>query len=107
MVRAGIFIGVDETRNLDKLHDAANGAERMHAWALSQGMVDKTQAVLITDKAGEKVTVDRVYDAISHIVSGAGVDQLIVYFAGHGISVNMSEHWLLSEAPVKRSAAIE
>jgi hypothetical protein len=107
MARAGVFIGVDKTGNLHPLHDAAAGARRMHEWALAQGMADKTHAVLITDENNQKVTVDRVFDALAGILGGAGVEQLIVYFAGHGISINMSEHWLLSDAPLKRSAAID
>ena len=40
MARAGVFIGVDQTGRLQRLHDAAAGAQRMHAWALAQGMAD-------------------------------------------------------------------
>lgn len=40
MVRAGVFIGVDKTGNLQRLSDAATGAKRMHEWALAQGMPD-------------------------------------------------------------------
>lgn len=107
MVRAGIFIGVDRTGNLQKLNDAASGAARMHQWALSQGMGDGTHAKLITDQGGKKVTPDSIYDAIAEIVNGPGVDQLILYFAGHGVNINRGEHWLLSDAPVRSSAAID
>jgi len=44
MVRAGIFIGVDQAGDLQKLSDAATGAKRMHEWALQQGLADKTHA---------------------------------------------------------------
>lgn len=104
-VRAGVFIGVDKSGDLAKLNVAAEGARRMHAWALSQGMRDGTHAKLITDAAG-KVSPDQVYDAIEQIVDGAGVDQLIVYFAGHGVNINRNEHWLLTDAPRRSSAAI-
>ena len=36
MVRAGIFIGVDQAGDLQKLSDAATGAKRMHEWALEK-----------------------------------------------------------------------
>jgi Caspase domain len=105
MRRAGIFIGVDRTGQLQPLNDAAAGARRMYEWALQQGMEDGTNARLITDQ-GQKVTPDTVYDAIKAIIDGPGVDQLILYFAGHGVNINRSEHWLLSDAPVKTSAAV-
>ncbi|MEY4579406.1 MAG: hypothetical protein RL701_4109, partial [Pseudomonadota bacterium] len=106
MTRAGIFIGVDQTGGLRRLNDAASGAARMYQWALSQGIADKTHAKLITDANGQKVTSDLIYDAITELVNGAGVDQLILYFAGHGVNINRNEHWLLTDAPVKTSAAV-
>jgi len=107
MVRAGVFIGVDKTGNLQTLNDAAAGAKRMYEWARqSQGFPD-TNAKLITDADGARVTPDRVYDSICEIINGAGVDQLIVYFAGHGVNINRSEYWLLTDAPVRANAAVD
>jgi hypothetical protein len=106
MARAGVFIGVDRTGNLQELRDAAAGARRMYDWAIAQGMADQTHAKLITDAGGAKVTPDMIYDAIKAIIDGPGVDQLIVYFAGHGVNINRSEHWLLSDAPVRTGAAV-
>lgn len=106
MVRAGVFIGVDKTGNLQRLNDAAAGAKRMHDWALAQGMPDGTHAKLITDAGGKKVHPDLIYDAIKEIIDGPGVDQLVLYFAGHGVNINRNEHWLLTDAPVKTSAAV-
>lgn len=106
MVRAGVFVGVDKTGNLQKLNDAAAGAKLMHDWAVGQGMVSPSQAKLITDAGGKKVTSDLIYDAIKEIIDGAGADQLILYFAGHGVNINRNEHWLLTDAPVKTSAAV-
>jgi hypothetical protein len=106
MRRAGVFIGVDRTGQLQTLNDAAAGAERMHQWALGQGMSDGTQAVLLTDRGGKKVTPDMIFDAIKSVIDGPGVDHLLVYFAGHGVNINRSEHWLLSDAPVKGNAAV-
>jgi hypothetical protein len=107
MRRAGVFIGVDRTRNMPELHDAAAGAQRMHQWALGQGMPDGTHAKLITDAGGAEVTLDQIYEAIQAIADGPGVDQLVVYFAGHGVNINLSEIWLLSEAPVRADAAVD
>ena len=106
MIRAGVFIGVDKTGGLQRLNDAASGAQRMHAWAVQQGMPDGTHAKLITDAAG-KVTPDQIFGAIDAITKGAGVDQLILYFAGHGVNISRNEHWLLSDAPGNPSAAVD
>src|SRR5262245_41488106 len=105
MVRAGIFIGVDKSGDLQKLNDAAAGAKSMYEWALKQGMADKTHAKLITDDDGKKVEPEAIADAVQDICGGAGVDQLIVYFAGHGINIH-GDRWLLSDAPVKSYAAV-
>lgn len=107
MLRAGLFIGVDRTGGLPRLKDAASGAARMHAWALSQGLADGTEARLLTDANGGKVTSDAVYDAVQALIGGAGVDQLVIYFAGHGVNINRGEQWLLSDAPVRTSAAVD
>jgi hypothetical protein len=106
MVRAGIFIGVDKSGDLQKLNDAAAGAKRMHEWALEQGMADRTHAKLITDAGGQKVQPDQITDAVHKVCSGAGVDQLIVYFAGHGINLQHSDRWLLTEVPARPYAAV-
>lgn len=104
MVRAGVFVGVDKSGSLQQLQDAAKGAERMRDWALAQGMA-KADARLITDAGGGKVTPDDISDAIAELVV-SGVDQLILYFAGHGVNINRTEHWLLTEAPTKTYAAV-
>lgn len=106
MARAGVFIGVDQTGNLQRLNDAAAGARRMYEWALAQGMPDGTHAKLITDADGKTVHPDHIYDAIKEIIDGPGVDQLVLYFAGHGVNISRNEHWLLTDAPVKASAAV-
>jgi hypothetical protein len=105
MVRAGVFIGVDRSGDLQQLQDAAAGAKAMYEWALAQGMPDKTHAKLITDSGGRKVQPDQIAEAIQEICQGAGVDQLIVYFAGHGINIR-GDRWLLTDAPTKTYAAV-
>lgn len=106
MIRAGIFVGVDRTGHLPLLHDAAEGARRMRDWAVGTGMVAPAQAVLLTDADGATVTPDQIYEAIAGIVAGPGVDQLLLYFAGHGVNINRGEVWLLSGAPERTAAAV-
>lgn len=103
VIRAGVFIGVDRVGgDLPVLKDAAAGAERMHAWASRAGIA----AELVIDR-DDKVTVDRVYDAVQRAIGTSGLDQLIVYFAGHGYNRFRREQWLLSDAPVRGNAAID
>lgn len=101
MKRVGVFIGVDRTGNAPALNDAAAGARRMAQWAMRQGMV----ATVLTDEDGKRVEVGDVTKAIFDLVA-ENPQQLLVYFAGHGINIGRSERWLLSGAPVDANAAV-
>jgi hypothetical protein len=68
MVRAGVFIGVDKSGDLQKLNDATAGATRMHEWALEQGMAEKTYAKLLTDVEGETLMPDDSTDAVHDVL---------------------------------------
>ncbi len=108
MIRAGVFIGVDRTGHAEPLADAAAGAARMHAWAVDPlgGGLAPDQAVLITDVGGQTVGPDLIAQAVERLLNGPGLDQLIVYFAGHGINTGFNEQWLLSRAPGQAFAAV-
>lgn len=106
MIRAGIFIGVDKSGGLRKLQDAASGARSMYEWAIAQGMADGSHAKLITDADGGNVGARDIYRAVKTVVDGAGVDQLLIYFAGHGVFTNRCEQWLLSDAPEMPNEAV-
>ncbi len=54
MVRSGVFVGVNKTGNLQKLNDAAAGAQRMHAWALSRRFRTKLMRNSLPTMAGIK-----------------------------------------------------
>ena len=101
MRRAAILIGVDRTGGLPVLNDAAAGARRMHAWAAGQG-VDST---LITD-AQEPVEVRTIRAAVAAVVARGVYEQLLVYFAGHGVNIRYGEYWLLSGAPDNTQEAV-
>ena len=102
MKRAAVLIGVDKTGDLPKLGDAAAGAQRMAAWARAQGI---DSVVTFTDEGGKPVLAHEISKAIREIVS-KGADQLLVYFAGHGVNVGYAERWLLSDAPHDANAAV-
>lgn len=95
MNRAAVLIGVNKVNGLPTLNDAARGAQRMHAWALEQGFAPN-HTKLITDEE-TPVTLSKIGDAINQLLEpAAGIEQLIIYFAGHGLNINYGEFWLLS-----------
>lgn len=96
MKRAAVLIGVDKTGNLPRLHDAASGARKMEEWANQQG-IDRIEVV--TDESGDPVIARDIKKAIKAIIEPGNIEQLIVYFAGHGVNLGYNEYWLLSEAP--------
>lgn len=102
MKRAAVLIGVDKTGDLPRLKDAARGAALMKTWADAQG-IDTVH--LLTDER-EPVTLARIKDALKALVKAGNVGQLLVYFAGHGVSLQRQEYWLLSEAPDDADEAV-
>jgi hypothetical protein len=74
----------------------------MYYWARSQQM----EARKFTDAGGRQVDIAQVQEAVASFVDAAVYDQLLVYFAGHGINQNYSEYWLLSAAPRNAQAAV-
>ena len=104
MERAAVLIGVDATGQLPRLHDAAAGARRMEQWALAQGL-ERDMVHVVTDEGGP-VDVAAIKRAVRAVVEPGTVSQLLVYFAGHGINLGMSEYWLLSDAPADPDAAV-
>ncbi len=100
--RAAVLIGVDRAGALPQLKDAAAGALRMKAWAEAQKF---DACVAVTDKT-TPVDVRTIKAAIREIIDDGPPDQLIIYFAGHGVNLGYSEYWLLSDAPADPNEAI-
>ena len=95
MTRAAIFIGVDKTGGLPVLKDAANGAQRFaEEWAKAQP-ISKRQ--VLTDEK-KPVTAGMIKTAVRKILEPGDVEQLFIYFAGHGVNIHRREYWLLSDA---------
>jgi hypothetical protein len=101
--RAAVLIGVARTHGLPELQAVQPGIERMRQWAATQG-IGGDQLVVLTDAAG-KVRAHEIVDAIEKLASPRTLEQLIVYFAGHGIH-NRGDFWLLSDAPAKSAEAV-
>lgn len=104
MKRAAILIGVKKTGNLPELQAVAAGIEKMAKWARSHG-IDGTRLKILPDESSE-VRVHQITDAIEEIVASTDVEQLIVYFSGHGVVNNRNEYWLLSRAPGNANEAV-
>jgi hypothetical protein len=75
----------------------------MEAWALAQEM---SPVEVLTDEGGGTVEIAEVKRAIRNIVESDTTEQLVVYFAGHGVNISFTERWLLSDAPSDSNAAV-
>jgi len=106
MQRAGIFIGVNSTSHLQTLSDARRSAERMRDWVVSQGLEDGSAANLISDETSA-VTPDRIFETVQSVIDKVAPEQLIIYFAGHGVVIRRSEQWLRSRAPENAGHAVD
>lgn len=76
---------------------------QMRAWLASQGIGNKDLVEL--DDAKGKVRAYQLADVIGAMVKRRNLDQLIVYFSGHGVH-NRGDIWLLSDAPFQASEAV-
>lgn len=100
-VRAAVVIGVDKPGNLPALKGAASGARSVADWLRVEGF----EIRLFVDD-GSPVKADAIYQAIAGLVDRGTLDQLVVYFAGHGFIGNYAEFWMLSGAPENPNEAI-
>jgi Caspase domain len=101
LVRAAVVIGVDKAGNLPALSAAASGARTVAGWLASEGFEVKQ---FIDDS--DPVRVTPIVDAVEELVNRGTLDQLVVYFSGHGFLYAYSEHWMLSRAPDNPNEAI-
>ena len=69
----------------------------MEKWALAQGM-DRELVRTITDADDQRVTGEQVEDAVMEVLETDGLEQLVIYFAGHGVNIGYQEYWLLTLA---------
>ncbi|MEU5762239.1 caspase family protein [Nocardia sp. NPDC047648] len=101
--RAAVCIGVDRVAGLQPLRAAAAGATAVADWARSQGC----DVTLLTDGAGSSVSRRDVFESVRAVVEQRIYDQLIVYFAGHGLLMSPgAEVWLLSDAASDSTEAV-
>jgi hypothetical protein len=100
--RAAVVIGVNKAGDLPVLKAAASGARAIQQWLHSEGF--KVYA-FIDDI--EPIHAHAVQKQIAELIDPGTLEQLVIYFAGHGfLNAGSSEIWLLSEAPANSSEAI-
>jgi hypothetical protein len=100
--RGAVVIGVDKCVDLPVLSAAGDGAKAIARWLMGQGFEVK----LITDGGGRKIVrVSDVFEAVEDFVNRGTLEQLVVYFSGHGFLKDNAEHWMLSRAPANPNEA--
>lgn len=102
MKRAAVIIGVGQSGQLPVLQAAHKSAWAMKDWADAQG-IDVVR--VFTDEKGP-LGPEPIKETVYELVDMANVEQLILYFSGHGINRITDEYWLLSNAPREREAAV-
>jgi len=93
MKRAIVLIGVQRAGGLPELEAVWDGVAEMKRWAEAQGF----DAIRVFTDEDDPVGIPAIRTAIKELIDAAVYEQLVVYFAGHGINNGQSEYWLLSE----------
>jgi hypothetical protein len=76
----------------------------MKDWVLRQGIEPKL-VTLITDENGP-VDLVQIKRVLFKLAERGDIEQLLVYFSGHGVNIRYGEYWLLSDAPTDTQAAV-
>lgn len=103
--RAAVLIGVQNAPSLPELKAVWDGVELMKDWAGEQ--LFQHVEVIWDKEQGSVVTGDQIFTAVNELCKPEkNIDQLVIYFSGHGMLSNRSELWLLSQAPGNPNEAI-
>ncbi len=101
MNKAAVVMGGNRTGGLPTLAAATTGAKQMGAWLAGEGF----DVRLFVDDQGP-ITTGTLFNEVNALVEQGTLEQLVVYFAGHGFLNNYSEYWMLSGAPQNPNEAI-
>jgi hypothetical protein len=107
--RAAILIGVKKVSGLAPLRAVRQGIAQVREWIEAQpGFhdIDGHARLAVLDDSAGPVTASAVYRAVNGFVKDGTIEQLVVYFAGHGVAVATDEVWLLSEAMENPNEAV-
>lgn len=99
--RAAVVIGVNKTGNLPILRAAVSSAHNIADWLTGE----KFDVRVIVDEH-QPVTAAEIKKSVFELVKNGTLDQLVVYFSGHGFAVANNEFWLLTGAPEDASEAV-
>lgn len=105
MERAIVMIGVQQVGGLPLLPAVEGAVKALRDWAAGQG-IPPDHVAEISDVDHRPVTADMVFDAVNAFTRLPTLEQLVIYFCGHGIVNNRNEFWLLSAAPANPNAAV-
>lgn len=109
MSRAIVLIGVSQTASsaFPTLEGVEGAIVKMESWAKSQGIPQIVKITDVGEGAVERVTITLINDEIEALLAKAiSLQQLIIYFSGHGVVNSLSEYQLLSLAPHNANEAI-
>ncbi|MGO4519018.1 caspase family protein [Dyella sp. 2RAF44] len=87
-----LIIGVRQSGRLPVLDGAWSDAHAFANWAKASERNYKVY--LVTDEDGP-VTIDRIKDVVSELLSD-DVSRLLVFYSGHGICSQAGDYWLLT-----------
>jgi hypothetical protein len=106
MDRAVVLIGVTKTlANPQPLPGVKGCIAAMEEWAIQQ-KIPSHRIATFTDFDGNPVVPVAIYKQLEVFLKQDQIEQLVIYFAGHGFSSSHGDIWLLSEAPENQNAAI-
>lgn len=105
MNRTVVLIGVGRAGSLPELQAVRSALDAMKQWADSQD-IPREHVHLLSDQGGGRVTASDIFGCIQKVCKLGTIEQLLVYFAGHGINKAYGEYWLLSDAPDNPNEAV-
>ena len=98
-LRAAVVIGVNKCGTLPVLRAADTGANAVGDWLESERFE-------VFRFVTPPVKLDAIKEAVFALVHRSTLDQLVIYFSGHGFLKDNSEMWMLSDAPQDPNAAV-
>lgn len=102
--RAAVLIGVRSAGSLPTLQAVFQGVAKMERWARDQSIAQDSIKILTDESA--TVSAPDILRVVTELVDRLNVEQLIIYFTGHGLNLGQSEYWLLSGFPNDPTAVV-
>ncbi|GEL48778.1 hypothetical protein CHO01_38940 [Cellulomonas hominis] len=101
-----VLVGVARTGGrFPELRAVPGAVAAVRDWALAQG-VPADLLLTYTDADGGAVDAGAVLAGVRGLLDRGDVEQLVLYFSGHGINTGSSEFWLLPGAPEDGGQAV-